>query len=160
MYLHRLAGSMIPMDFLFLKERYIFFTSIILTAVTGAPEYAREGCSSGRAIEADGKQALIYTGVTTEKLPDGKEEVRQNQCIAWGDGKDYVKAEKNPVVTGDMLPEKCSRVDFRDPKVWEDNGTYHMLVGCRSEEIPGQVVLFSSKDLKEWKFETKQERSV
>lgn len=53
-----------------------------------------------------------------------------------------------------MLPEKCSRVDFRDPKVWEDNGTYHMLVGCRSEEIPGQVVLFSSKDLKEWKFET------
>lgn len=46
------------------------------------------------------------------------------------------------------------QVDFRDPKIWEDNGTYHMLVGCRSEEIPGQVVLFSSKDLKEWKFET------
>ena len=67
-------------------------------------EYDREGCFSGSAIEADGKQALIYTGVTTEKLPDGKEEVRQNQCLAWGDGKDYVKAEKNPVVTGDMLP--------------------------------------------------------
>ena len=47
-------------------------------------------------------------------------------ALAWGDGKDYVKAEKNPIVTGDMLPEKCSRVDFRDPKVWEDNGTYHM----------------------------------
>ena len=42
-------------------------------------EYDREGCFSGSAIEADGKQALIYTGVTTEKLPDGKEEVRQNQ---------------------------------------------------------------------------------
>ena len=124
------------------------------TALAPDQEYDREGCFSGSAIEADGKQALIYTGVTTEKLPDGKEEVRQNQCLAWGDGKDYVKAEKNPVVTGDMLPEKCSRVDFRDPKVWEDNGTYHMLVGCRSEEIPGQVVLFSSKDLKEWKFET------
>ena len=124
------------------------------TALAPDQEYDREGCFSGSAIEADGKQALIYTGVTTEKLPDGKEEVRQNQCLAWGDGKDYVKAEKNPIVTGDMLPEKCSRVDFRDPKVWEDNGTYHMLVGCRSEEIPGQVVLFSSKDLKEWKFET------
>ena len=93
------------MDFLFLKERYIFFTSIILTAVTGpyatapqdggsdrrssflpalAPdqEYDREGCFSGSAIEADGKQALIYTEVTTEKLPDGKEEVRKNQfCL-------------------------------------------------------------------------------
>ena len=97
---------------------------------------------------------MIYTGVITEKLPDGKEEIRQNQCLAWGDGKDYVKAEKNPVVTGDMLPEKCSRVDFRDPKIWEDNGTYYMIVGSRSEEIPGQVVLFSSGNLKEWKFET------
>lgn len=117
-------------------------------------EYDREGCFSGSAIEADGKQALIYTGVTTEKLLDGKEEIRQNQCLAWGDGKDYVKAEKNPVVTGDMLPEKCSRIDFRDPKVWKENETYYMLVGCRSEETPGQVVLFSSPDLKEWKFET------
>ena len=80
------------------------------TALAPDQEYDREGCFSGSAIEADGKQALIYTGVTTEKLPDGKEEVRQNQCLAWGDGKDYVKAEKNPVVTGDMLPEKCSRV--------------------------------------------------
>ena len=117
-------------------------------------EYDREGCFSGSAVEVNGKQVLIYTGVTTEKLPDGKEEIRQNQCIAWGDGKDYVKSEKNPVVTGDMLPEKCSRVDFRDPKVWKENGMYYLLAGCRSEEIPGQVVLFSSPDLEEWKFET------
>ena len=117
-------------------------------------EYDREGCFSGSAIEADGKQALIYTGVTTEKLPDGKEEIRQNQCLAFGDGKDYVKAEKNPVVTGDMLPEKCSRIDFRDPKIWKEEGTYYMIVGSRSEEISGQVALFSSLDLKEWKFET------
>lgn len=73
-------------------------------------EYDREGCFSGSAIEVDGKQALVYTGVTTEKLPDGKEEVRQNQCIAWGDGKDYVKAEKNPVVTGDMLRRNAAEL--------------------------------------------------
>ena len=116
-------------------------------------EYDREGCFSGSAIEADGKQALIYTGVTTEKLPDGKEEVRQNQCLAWGDGKDYVKAEKNPVVTGDMLPEKCSRIDFRDPKIWKKDGRYYCVVGNRYEENCGQIVLFSSADYKNWRYE-------
>ena len=55
---------------------------------------------------------------------------------------------------GSSCITKFDRKDFRDPKIWEDNGTYYMLVGCRSEEIPGQVVLFSGKDLKEWKFET------
>ena len=98
---------------------------------------------------------MIYTGSYNRKAADdGKKKSGRISALPQGDWKRLCKVEKNPVVTGDMLPEKCSRVDFRDPKVWEDNGTYHMLVGCRSEEIPGQVVLFSSKDLKEWKFET------
>lgn len=60
---------------------------------------------SGSAIEADNKHVLVYTGVTKITLPDGREEERQNQCIAFGDGRDYVKYENNPVVTGEMLPE-------------------------------------------------------
>ena len=47
------------------------------------------------------------------------------------DGKDYVKYEKNPVVTGEMLPEGCSRIDFRDPKIWKENDTYYLIVGKR-----------------------------
>ena len=65
----------------------------------------RSGCFSGSAIEADNKHVLVYTGVTKITLPDGREEERQNQCIAFGDGRDYVKYENNPVVTGEMLPE-------------------------------------------------------
>ena len=66
-------------------------------------EYDKKGCFSGSAIEADGKHVLVYTGVTRIKLPDGSEQERQNQCIAFGDGLNYVKHENNPVVTGDML---------------------------------------------------------
>lgn len=79
---------------------------------------------------------------------------RQNQCIAFGDGRDYVKYENNPVVTGEMLPENCSRIDFRDPKIWKEEDTYYLIVGSKDNRQIGQVVLCSSKDLKEWKFET------
>ncbi len=76
---------------------------------------------------------LVYTGVTKITLPDGSEEERQNQCIAFGDGQDYVKHENNPVVTGDMLPENCSRIDFRDPKIWKDDG--HILSDSRKQGV-------------------------
>ena len=117
-------------------------------------EYDKAGCFSGSAIEADGKHVLVYTGVTRIKQPDGSEQDRQNQCIAFGDGKDYQKYEKNPVMTGEMLPEGCNRVDFRDPKIWKENDTYYMIVGNKNENQIGQVVLCSSKNLTDWKFET------
>ena len=117
-------------------------------------DYDRNGCFSGSAIEADNKHVLVYTGVTKITLPDGREEERQNQCIAFGDGRDYVKYENNPVVTGEMLPENCSRIDFRDPKIWKEEDTYYLIVGSKDNRQIGQVVLCSSKDLKEWKFET------
>lgn len=53
-----------------------------------------------------------------------------------------------------MLPENCSRIDFRDPKIWKEEDTYYLIVGSKDNRQIGQVVLCSSKDLKEWKFET------
>ena len=123
-------------------------------AIAPDQEYDKAGCFSGSAIEADGKHVLVYTGVTRVKQADGSEQERQNQCIAFGDGKDYVKYEKNPVVTGEMLPEGCSRIDFRDPKIWKGNDTYYLIVGNKNDNQVGQVVLCSSKNLTDWKFET------
>ena len=117
-------------------------------------EYDRIGCFSGSAIEADGKHVLVYTGVTKIKLSDGSEQERQNQCIAFGDGLNYEKYGKNPVVTGDMLPENCSMIDFRDPKIWKEDDTYYLIVGSKDLNDVGQVVLCSSKNLTEWQFET------
>ena len=116
--------------------------------------YDRLGCFSGSAIEADGKHVLVYTGVTRIQLSDGSEQERQNQCIAFGDGVDYVKYEGNPVVKGEMLPEDCSRIDFRDPKIWKEGDRYYLIVGNKNQHQIGQVVLFSSENLTDWKFET------
>ena len=117
-------------------------------------KYDAFGCFSGSALEANGKHVLLYTGVSRQVLEDGREEERQNQCIAYGDGISYEKSSKNPVVTGELMPENCSRIDFRDPKVWKKGDTYYLIVGNKNAEQKGQVVLFSSKNLEEWKFET------
>lgn len=117
-------------------------------------KYDALGCFSGSALEANGKHVLLYTGVSRQVLEDGREEERQNQCIAYGDGISYEKSSKNPVVTGELMPENCSRIDFRDPKVWKKGDTYYLIVGNKNAEQKGQVVLFSSKNLEDWKFET------
>lgn len=114
-------------------------------------DYDGQGCFSGTALEDNGRHVLFYTSVM--KNPNG-EGVLQNQSIAVGDGCEYRKIDCNPVVTGDMLPDGLSREDFRDPKVWMQDGTYYMVAGTVDDEKKGQVVLFSSPDLVNWSFES------
>ena len=49
-----------------------------------------------------------------------------------------------------MLPENCSRIDFRDPKIWKEDDTYYLIVGSKDLNDVGQVVLCSSKNLTDW----------
>lgn len=115
-------------------------------------EYDAFGCFSGSAIEVGDQHVLLYTGVS-KTTRNGQVIERQNQCLAYGDGENYVKCDKNPVITGEMLPPNCSRVDFRDPKIWKED-KYYLIVGNKNDQQVGQVILFSSINLKEWKFET------
>ncbi len=110
------------------------------------------GAFSGSAVEDNGKQILIYTGVEEKTLDSGEKCVRQNQCIAVGDGVDYEKFEKNPVVTAAMLPKGSSMEDFRDPKIWKEDGRYYMVAGSRSSDGSGQIALFYADRLDAWKF--------
>ena len=116
--------------------------------------YDRDGCFSGSAIELpDGRQLLMYTGVINMPGYDGHKQEYQTQCLAVGDGIDYVKYDKNPVLKGDDLPEGFSRFDFRDPKIWRKaDGTYRCIVGNRPADGSGQILLFESEDAFNWKF--------
>ena len=64
----------------------------------------------------------MYTSVLEKDLEDGTHLVRQTQSIAIGDGENYEKVAENPVITADCLPEGSSPVDFRDPKIWKEDG--------------------------------------
>ena len=113
--------------------------------------YDAAGCFSGSGIETKEGHLLVYTGVMQEERNGVKCEY-QNQCIAIGDGETYTKAEHNPVVTGDMLPENFSREHFRDPKIWKEADGYYMVVGNKTIGGIPQVVLFHSDDLKVWNY--------
>lgn len=116
--------------------------------------YDKDGCFSGSAVTLpDGRQLLMYTGVAKEPQEDGSVCDVQRQCIAVGNGSNYEKYQGNPVLTEADLPKGGSRVDFRDPKVWQGkDGSYYAVAGNRPEDGSGQVLLFESPDGFKWKF--------
>lgn len=117
--------------------------------------YDRDGCFSGSAVVLpDGRHLLLYTGVSKETQPDGSMRDVQTQCIALGDGVDYEKYAKNPVLTKKDLPEGSSKFDFRDPKMWQKpDGSYRCVAGNCTEGGDGQVLLFGSPNGIDWKYE-------
>ncbi len=116
--------------------------------------YDRDGCFSGSAVDLpDGRQLLMYTGVVREPKADGTYCELQTQCLAVGDGVDYEKYEKNPVLTQEDLPEGFSKYDFRDPKIWrKQDGTYCCVVGNRLADGSGQILLCTSQDGFDWHY--------
>ncbi len=117
-----------------------------------APDTAADagGCFSGSAVEApDGKLRLYYTGVQ----PAGTfRRETQAQCAAVGDGTDFEKSLLNPIIRHAHLPEGYSEFDFRDPKVWLEDGLYHMVVANRHSKRQGAVLLMESRDGLNWHF--------
>lgn len=117
-------------------------------------KYDGAGCFSGSAIETDdGKHLIMYTGVEKIEDENGDSYEIQTQCVAVGDGIEYHKYEANPVINGDMLPEGASKRDFRDPKIWKENGKYYCIVGSKTDDADGQLLKYSSADGFHWEFD-------
>ncbi|WP_182430073.1 glycoside hydrolase family 32 protein [Clostridium sp. AM46-21] len=83
------------------------------TALAPDMEYDEEGCFSGSAVMTNLGHVLFYTGVSKDKNGGCN---LQNQCMAVGDGVGYKKLKNNPVLTGAVMPEGFSHIDFRDPR--------------------------------------------
>ena len=115
-----------------------------------------DGCFSGSAITLkDGRQLLMYTGCRKEVDAQGKKKGIQQQCIAVGDGLNYEKYEGNPVLSEKDLPEGGSKIDFRDPRIFQaKDGTYLAVVGNRPADGSGQILLFQSPDGFSWSFKS------
>ncbi|MBR6029395.1 MAG: glycoside hydrolase family 32 protein [Clostridia bacterium] len=121
--------------------------------------YDAFGCFSGSAVELeDGRQLLMYTGVRKEGGDKGREV--QTQCLAVGDGLDYVKFEGNPVLDASVLPKGLSPYDFRDPKIWRtEDGGFRCVVGAKDANRLGRLLMFRSEDGFSWHFESELARN-
>lgn len=104
--------------------------------------YETHGCYSGSGILIDGKINLIYTG--NVKNAEGKRE--SYQCLAVE--KDDGTFEKlGPII--DEIPKGYTE-HFRDPKIWKENDTYYMVLGAQNKKEFGEVLLYKSKNYKNW----------
>ena len=101
------------------------------------------GCFSGSAVALDNELVLMYTGNVDGRNP------RQTQNIACSkDGVNFAKFEGNPVIAG--FPKEATE-DFRDPKLWEHEGMYYVVIGTKKDG-KGKAAVYSSLDLKKWDY--------
>lgn len=110
-----------------------------------APDQPYEaGCFSGSAVNDNGVLTLLYTAHN-----DGND-VKECQCLARScdGGRTFEKYPANPVIP--KYPKDGSP-DFRDPKVWRQDGQWQMVVGT-SKHKKGRVLLYSSRDLEHWDY--------
>ncbi len=102
------------------------------------------GCFSGSAIERDGALWLLYTGVEKSGA--------QQQCLAYSeDGVNFIKIGANPVISTAEVGAGLSTVDFRDPYVYEKDGTYYCIIGTRKGGN-GNLALYKSSTLRSWSY--------
>ncbi|VVD05774.1 unnamed protein product [Leptidea sinapis] len=107
-----------------------------------------EMCFSGSAVDDDGVLTLIYTGRETIAQEPF---YREGQYLAFSDdGVNFHKYKGNPVLPA--APNGSP--DFRDPKVWKHGDYWYLIVGSKTSDERGRVLLYKSKDLKEWEFLT------
>ncbi|WP_028977507.1 glycoside hydrolase family 32 protein [Sporolactobacillus terrae] len=118
-------------------------------ALTPGDNEDKDGCFSGSAVVKDGRLYLIYTGHHDKENTDQKQ-YWQNQNLAYSeDGIHFKKYEKNPIISH---PPEDNDIDFRDPKVWLENGKWFMVLGSRDQSGLGRVLLYASHDLLNWDY--------
>jgi len=112
----------------------------------------RDGCWSGCAVDDDGTPTLLYTG------GDGR---TQLPCLATAADSGLGRWEKhgdNPVIEAppddvDVLETEHWEAEFRDHCVWREDGRWHQLIGTGLEDRGGAALLYTSADLREWRYE-------
>lgn len=122
------------------------------TALSPSEAYDKDGIISGSAITEGDTLYLIYTANTTET--NGNKHQTQNLAMS-NDGLNFAKSANNPVIK--MAPHysslKFSSQNFNNPYVWKIEDRYYAIIGTKYEQTnDGAVLLFKSKDLRNWVF--------
>lgn len=126
----------------------VHWENLPVALVPGDPEDSG-GCFSGSAIVKNGRLYLIYTG--HNYYDDGDQDhFWENQNVAYSDdGIRFSKYDHNPVIT---VPDDNSQ-DFRDPKVWQHDGEYYLVLGSREKASNrARILLYQSSDLLKWHY--------
>lgn len=146
---HPYSADWGPMHWGHARSRDLVHWETLPIALAPDSSADEDGCFSGSAIVKDDVLYLVYTGhhYYGDNDPD---HFWQNQNLAYStDGIHFTKYENNPIIS--HAPSDNTH-HFRDPKVWQKDGTYYMVLGSQNKEGLGRVITYSSQDLKTWDY--------
>lgn len=107
--------------------------------------YESHGVFSGTGFVKDNNLYLFYTGNTR----NDKWERKPYQCLAIMDSNGKISKYEKPLICDS--PEAYTD-NFRDPKVFEQNGIYYCLIGAETKEHIGALAYYNSNDLINWNY--------
>lgn len=116
-----------------------------------------QGVFSGSALTEQGQMHLFYTGNVLYTDRDDYDYInsgRGSNTIAVTSRDGQHMTEKELLLTSEDYPKDMSR-HVRDPKVFKRNGRYYMVLGARSVEDRGLVLLYISDDRKHWTYKSR-----
>jgi beta-fructofuranosidase len=115
-----------------------------------------DGCFTGSAVDDNGMATILYTGVKSAAaeratLRDGANNFREVQCLATSTDPQLLSWAKwkTPVI---QPPDDPLLTGFRDPFLWRDRDVWYLGVGSGLRKQGGQVLLYRSKDLRQWEY--------
>lgn len=112
----------------------------------------KDGVYSGSAFVKDDTIYFFYTGNVKHEgdhdyILSGRE---QNVILITSkDGINF--SEKKVLLRNEDFPGNMSN-HVRDPKVWEEDGTFYMVLGARDKDSKGCILIYESNDLYNWTF--------
>ncbi len=111
------------------------------------------GAYSGSTLVEDGRMYIYYTGNVKYSGED-------YNYITNGRGSNTILAisengidinSKKCILTNDDYPKNLT-CHVRDPKVWKEDNQYYMVLGARTQEDKGVILLYNSTDKINWSF--------
>ncbi len=110
------------------------------------------GVYSGSAYVEDGVMHIFYTGNVKREDETGYDYVTAGReantvYVTSRDGNTF-GPKRLVMANADYPGDDTAHV--RDPKVWREGDTYYMVQGARKKDDTGEVLVFSSPDLRKW----------
>ncbi|WP_225743194.1 sucrose-6-phosphate hydrolase [Marinilactibacillus sp. Marseille-P9653] len=114
--------------------------------------FDRDGVYSGSAFEKDGVTHFFYTGNvkhpgTHDYITSGREHNTVHMISQDG----FHIDSREVVIDSSEYPDGFTQ-HIRDPKILEKDGLFYMVLGGRTNEDKGAILLYASKDLSNWEY--------
>lgn len=100
-----------------------------------------KGIWAGDVVVSNGKAYAFYTNV------NHSDDFNPGIALATSEDENFLTWEKQgPLIDSDQVQ------DFRDPYLWEENGTWHMLIGAKVQG-GGGLAYYTSPNLLSWTYQ-------